>query len=416
MSLEGGRPGKDAWTTLAFFLVAAMPLCVVLGPGAADTALSLVVILFLVRSWRSGRWAWAGERWFQVAMLVWLWLFVSSITAMDRGAAFGRALWWFRFPVYAAALAYWLLDRGRLRRIVAFDALVMGVVALDAIYQYFTGVDLFGFEKQGYRLTGPMHRLAVGILLTKLGWIAGLPIARWGFERGDTRVKVAVAAWLLAVTTAVVLSGERMALVLMILGAFIAASTLDTKARKAAIAVLLVAILAIALALAGKGDLYERYVRQTQESITDLWASVYGQLWRNALVIAEHHPVTGVGPKNFRIACHDDTIAIGAENLGRCGTHPHNLYLEWLVETGVVGLIGFLVLLGLWLRRIYLHRRLSKDWWLTSGAAVSVLLQVWPLGPTGSLFNNWNGSMFWFALGIALHAGARDVNAGKVRG
>jgi O-antigen ligase len=59
------------------------------------------------------------------------------------------------------------------------------------------------------------------------------------------------------------------------------------------------------------------------------------QTWTTALVLAERDPILGSGLGNY------------ASGLGeRRGVYSHNTYLDLLVETGPLGLLGLLTLLG----------------------------------------------------------------------
>ena len=54
------------------------------------------------------------------------------------------------------------------------------------------------------------------------------------------------------------------------------------------------------------------------------------------------HPLHGIGLNNFTYLCkNDQRYKKLLKNIG-CVTHPHNFYLQWLVETGVFGLLLFL--------------------------------------------------------------------------
>ena len=50
----------------------------------------------------------------------------------------------------------------------------------------------------------------------------------------------------------------------------------------------------------------------------------------------------GLGLKNYRIKCNEDTIDKNTNQNTLCSSHPHNFYLEFLSETGILGLILFL--------------------------------------------------------------------------
>lgn len=87
-------------------------------------------------------------------------------------------------------------------------------------------------------------------------------------------------------------------------------------------------------------------------------------VWLAGLMHWSEHPLLGLGPSNFEVAYRQ-----GMSNLTlpdwmmidfRSVPWAHNLYIEALVERGIVGLITLLVLLELIGSRIYRHMSVSK--------------------------------------------------------
>ena len=58
---------------------------------------------------------------------------------------------------------------------------------------------------------------------------------------------------------------------------------------------------------------------------------------RSAVQMFLSKPIFGHGPKNFRNICKDYEY-----NQFSCTTHPHNIYLQLLSETGLIGLVFLL--------------------------------------------------------------------------
>ncbi|MDD3371914.1 MAG: hypothetical protein PHE27_08845, partial [Alphaproteobacteria bacterium] len=86
----------------------------------------------------------------------------------------------------------------------------------------------------------------------------------------------------------------------------------------------------------------------------------------------------------------------------RCFIHPHNAYLEWFAEEGIVGLLGFTCFVGIVF--VSLARRLvaNRDSLILWGLAATVGVRLMPLFVTTSFFNNWAAVPFWLALGWAM--------------
>ncbi|BAJ64910.1 O-antigen ligase family protein [Anaerolinea thermophila] len=80
-------------------------------------------------------------------------------------------------------------------------------------------------------------------------------------------------------------------------------------------------------------------------------------IWRYVLQIWQEHPLTGVGVGNFMPAYFDVSRDFPG---GFLAPHAHNLYLQVLVEFGVIGFVVFFVFLG------KLLFQLGKAWWQTA--------------------------------------------------
>jgi O-antigen ligase len=88
----------------------------------------------------------------------------------------------------------------------------------------------------------------------------------------------------------------------------------------------------------------------------------------------------------------------------RCYTHPHQIYVEWLVETGAIGFVGFLANIVLSSRNLIssLRRIDALEYPLAVGASAALIVFLWPLRSSMSFFSNWNAILFWLMLGLTL--------------
>ena len=90
-----------------------------------------------------------------------------------------------------------------------------------------------------------------------------------------------------------------------------------------------------------------------------------------------------------------------------CSTHPHNTYMELLSETGILGFLFIFLIFMILVYYSFKHFLLKfkgKFFFTDSQIALlsSVFINLWPLIPTGSFFNNWLNCLYYFPLGILL--------------
>ena len=389
---------------VARVLVMIMPLCLIGGRVAVDFALSLTMILFLVRSALAGDWQWARSPWFRIGAALWLWMLVFSPFAFDPRLSFSQAAPWIRFLIFAAALETWVLNETWMRRLLWVASGAVVFVAADSWLQYFSGSDLFGHPRpSAERLDGPFNGLRPGIFITKMMFPVVLGALVWR-AWDQAWAKGMMIALVLLCVGAVFISGERMALLLALAGLGFAGLLHKGMLRKLLAASLVLAAAGFALLALYDPHMLERHVTETVDTAESLHDSPYGEIWRSALHLTAQRPLLGVGMKNFRVACADPDIALPESVENRCATHTHNLYLEFLTESGVPGFIGFVVLVAAWGRYLWRGWRIEpRNLWLL-GPLVAVAVHLWPFGPSASFFSNWFGSIFWLSLGWALAA------------
>ncbi len=135
-----------------------------------------------------------------------------------------------------------------------------------------------------------------------------------------------------------------------------------------------------------------------------IFSEKYDSLYRTSFNIYKEFPILGTGIKNFRHICSDKKFA---HNERSCATHPHNIIAQILAETGTVGIL-FYLLSVLALIRIFIinlkNNKISKEKKNYINCLIcSLFISLWPLFPSGNIFNNWLSIIAFYPLGFLLH-------------
>ena len=121
-------------------------------------------------------------------------------------------------------------------------------------------------------------------------------------------------------------------------------------------------------------------------------------------------PLFGNGLKSFRLLCGNDKFkTISKQDKNRCSTHPHNFYFELLAETG---LIGFLIIIFFFIEVIKKSIIVKNKTEIY--LVIVFILTIWPIGTSGSLFNNHNAGLFWFIISMVNYSLSKKELFSKV--
>ena len=138
---------------------------------------------------------------------------------------------------------------------------------------------------------------------------------------------------------------------------------------------------------AEKEDNWKDYSSQNPES------NPYMKLTLTAIETWKPNKIFGNGIKSFRVNCQK---IITEQKRGLCSNHPHNYYLEILVDLGVVGIL-LVVLLAItfivFLFKNYktLRKNNLQNLFLLA-AIISLFLEVFPFKTSGSVFTTNNAT------------------------
>ena len=374
------------------------PFILLIERSPADIWLSVLSIAFVTRSILKRDGAWLRVFWVKACFLFLAVCILSSVMSAMPSYAFSEGLAWFRFPLFAMATAFWLgTDKRLLYAMLVSTALGMflmtGILIAEMIIE----------GQKGGRLSWPFDDLVSGNYLSK----AGLPIF-------TVMVALAVGAKprlasimgclsLISITMSVLI-GERISFLIRACGGMLAALMWRPNWRRYII-LIIVEIFAVATVFVAMPNVQHRFTNAVVNSLPTGPHSDYYRVMGAGLNVFETSPVLGIGPATHRELC---PSILGETSEFRCDNHPHNYYIQFLSETGIVGLItGTVMIISIIWAAFYGRRRNSANV-VAATAFVIPFGLFFPIQSTGDFFGQWNNIFMWSAIALAL-AAARNL-------
>lgn len=292
----------------------------------------------------------AVRRWTIVFLLLWLPMWLSLIHAFEVKATL-MAIAWFSLMYLAGLTLIVVLQQAVYRSL--FARCICWIVALwmlDSVIQYLFGTDLLGVPKtpEG-RITGMFSDLHQGILILPM-----LPLIFYHLHPARTWL-----AWgmLLGAGVVIALSGARgyvyIYILLLLLGLW-----RQRPGWKAWLVVLSVPLLVATFSSLLNPQL-AKYKLQNTQTITATDQSLFERgnhalsyrlnLWETGLHMWQAEPVTGIGSNNYKRAYKQYASRVDDPFVAN-PTHSHNIYVEWLAETGWIGGVGLIAIIILCIR------------------------------------------------------------------
>ena len=385
-------------------VVALIPALLLFSRLLADITLVLIAIAFLYYSYQSKQWQWLKMPWLRaIALFVFYLAMINTPFSVEPSQSFLKALAFLRWPIFACAMAFWVLnDFTRLRAFLIGLAITIVFIITDTTWQYIYGVDFFGFPPHSAeRLTGPFRAPIPGTMLLRVLFLLLCLSWLYPWLKRETPQLVFIMSILLLGLLTIFISGERMAFLLMLLGSgliFIGLIKASHAIRFQLLAMMAILSLSLVSMIGLLPDMATRTIYSTFDKLAHFAESDYGHVFYAAYQVWLTAPWLGVGFDAYQFACDKQQL------LTTC-SHPHNLYLLILSETGVIGLLLFILFVIHLFKTCLTKLWQQQQWLLVSITAAILTISFWPLYGGVNILSNWFAAIVWLSIGFSLTIG-----------
>jgi len=397
---------------LSFYewIIFLLPFSQVLGPTYLNIILIFISFLFIYLIFKKKLFYKINLNWIYCYVIFILYNFLRGFFASDYSSAIVNSFTQFRFLFLALFIYLFIPRKENIKTMIIGWFILLLFVCFDSIWQYFFLKDIFGYPiGKGYpelsiRLSGPFGRkMIVGAFIAYMS----IPIISFFFQKFKKFFfikKILIFLTYCFVFLTVVLSGERLSFLIFTVGTIcIVIYYLDFKK----IIIFLSFILLFITVIYFKNQTFRIRINNFNHVLINFYDSSYGRLYESSYLLFKKNYIFGVGLKNYRVDCDHQIDPRPQSPFQFCSTHPHNFYLEILTETGLVGffifILSFVFLLIFLKKEIYKNYLDFKKYFsIALGNILILAIYFWPLKTSGSFFTTWNGSFFWFNLGILL--------------
>lgn len=347
----------------------------------------------------------------------WLPILVSGFSAVEPSKTWSTAASAVRYLPFALFIVAGLSNLRSLRGVLLATAAVILIWLIDAWVQMATGFSIAGSAERE-RLAGIFgaDNLKLGPVLATLSPFLLLALrARFG--------RFGMAFGFVALVGPILMAGSRAAWLSF---ALVCAILLWRETRHVGRYLALVGCLAIALLIAATAawKFSDRFDHRIDRSLLALQGTTQAvdeasagrlSIWRAARDMIVERPWSGIGARGFRYAYPDyagkgDRFVDVSSETG--ASHAHQIVLEVLSETGVIGLLlwllGATLSIRAWLRASSVAREQAL------APAIALIAMTFPLNTHLAFYSAWWGLLFWWLLALyvaALHSREQTVAA-----
>ena len=441
--------------SITSFLLYLLPLSLVSGAALPDIIISTSSLLFIFKVIIEKNYRLLNSNLIIIFFIWCLYFLIISLFSNNYLFSLESSLFFFRFGFFSLLVVYLISNNDKFLKIFTVClCLTFLLVSIDAIFQFFVGYNFLGFtmskDLSGMgRISGLFGQdLILGSFLSRLlPLLVGLLIYNFYLTN---KLNFFLIFFIVISNTTIFISGERSAFFYCILFNFIALFLSKKYNFQFFISIILSSIIVLLL-LNFNSDLKFRMYDYTKDQFNDeelgipsnnanlnninkknistnfneslihrlkFISNEHEVLFSKALIMFKYNKFFGVGPKMFRLDCSNPKYKVQlnfdtatGHNLFNhgCSSHPHNIYLQLLSETGIFGTLPIIflfiyIIYSLLVFSITKISRVSQSKFnqINIFIYISILIPLWPFIPTGSFFNNWVSVINFLCFGFFL--------------
>ena len=388
------------------FLISILPLSIIIGPSISLSNI-LLIVLFFFSNLKFAEINIQNKKIFYLLILLYIYLIFNSFISIDYKEGIFRNLGFVRFIILFLAINFYFYISENNQKFFNIWSIIILILVFDSFFEFFFGKNLLGYGDDLYNnriVSFFRDEPIVGAYLLGFKFI----IVGYFFEKlykKNQRSKIFLFLILFIFASCIIITGERSNGIKAIIGLMLFLFLNNKISFKVKISIFVLSLILTGSIVTNSNYLKARYGQQLFSQLLDnsqrdqfIENNLYLKLYKSGLAVFKDYPIFGVGNKNYRVIT-TQNIETKKNNNYLLNTHPHQIYIEFLSEHGIVGSI---ILLAIFFFLIFKNLKeiiLSRNS-IQLGCFIYLLLNFIPILPSGSFFNDFNSTLFWINLSI----------------
>ncbi len=344
-------------------------------------------------------------------------IFLFPYSSLDFHTSLFKYLSYFRFILMLLGIIIFLenhkLNKGIFSEIYRNFVLILIVIIIDVLIEFYTGSNLFGFstDYNGRIASFTNDELIIGYIFTFVSLFTLLFI----YNKTNSITFFSITIFLFFISFII---GERsnflklFSLIILFYGIhFFYLKKIKIK-KILAISTIIISVM-ISFFIFSKDTTQSRKFFNTFKNVIvvsdkkidfrirdEFFETRHAAHYITAYKIFLNHPISGIGIDSFYLESKKKEYKI--EGYLSQSTHPHQIYLEILSEVGLLGFLYFMFIFFYPINLFFKNINKQKNLNAISNFLLHIFF-IFPILPSGSFFGTNYGIPFWFNLSIFLY-------------
>ena len=346
---------------------------------------------------------------FKLFIIFWLYLILRYLFAENIFFSVRSSFFYIRYIFFSFAIIF-IIENNKyfLKNLLKIFLVTLSILLFDGLIQFLFGTNITGISAKNLedgRISGLFGKeLVLGSFISKIIFLllAILCLTKINYQKS-----IFFGTFFFSVIV-VLISGDRSPFFIIILLSLILLILLKFFKLKTKIIFSLFLVSSILFTIYSSQVIRDRVIKHTTSQLINNFSSetkihklnIFSKGHEAHYVAAykmfKENIIFGQGPNMFRLLCKKNEFYVEPQS---CSTHPHNYYIQLLAETGLIG-FSFLMALFLFIAGNLLFKKLSNFGILIS---LSLMLNLFPLIPTGNFFNSWVANLYFLSFAFYIY-------------
>ncbi len=407
-----------------------LPFSLIAGPAIADISIVILGLIYIFICVKNNDFKEFSNRYSLIFLFFCLFLIFSSLQSQNILLSLESSLFYFRFGLFALSINYILNNNINFPKNFLYSLMLCYLIlSIDAVAELFLNENIISiFTNKYVKSYGRVSSLFYDEYILGSYMIRLLPlICALTILCIKNRFQTPLLVIIISISSFIIfISGERTALAMLIIF-LVCIFFIINKYKKLLFISFIIIFLFSSVAVILNSQLKERIFSNTPQQINldlknfeiNLFSVQHQVIYQTSYKIFKDNVFFGIGTKMFREICKIEKYKTYTEldrSINGCQTHPHNNYIQILVETGIFGLffllIFYLSITYIIVKKMFSYKKIYNQYEIIEiFCLLSFFINLWPFMPTGSLFNNWINILYYLPVGFYLYSKEKQIKS-----